>query len=550
MLDSSHDILGLTESLVNIESIVNTEGEAVIAQKLYQYIASLPYFRENPHLVFKKKTIKDHMDRYNVFATVKGTKSGKNNKTVILLGHTDTVGIDDFEHLKEKACFPQKLMKALSVDELPDLVQQHLDSDEWYFGRGTLDMKSGLASNLYLLKYYSENPEKLSGNLMVLAECDEEDSSNGILSALTDLIEMKKTHQYDYVGLINADFVAPLYNGDENRYIYKGTIGKLLPSFYIKGAESHVGSPFSGLDPNFIAAELTRQISYNPELCDVYGDEMTAPPVSLKQVDLKPSYTVQTALAAFVYFNFFTYTSTPQEVLIKLKEQAEIAFANAIKSLNKRYHQYNRQNGELENHLSWEPNVVIYEDMHRKLIEEYGDEFVNHMENFKEQLLHDDTLDTRMYTMKVVEEESKWLKDKSPVIILFYSSLHSPHLKLTGKDEDELNLLNALEEAIAEVQPHYHYPIVQRDFFPYISDMSFVSMDNNTEGIKAVKQNSPAWGKKLYVNYDDILELDIPAINIGPYGYDAHSKFERMETDYSTKIVPNITNKIIQQLIG
>src|SRR5690625_5911908 len=97
MLDSSHDILNLTEDLVNIESIVNTEGESVIAKKLYQYIASLPYFQDNPHLVVKKKTIKDHTERYNVFATVKGTKSDS-NKTVILLGHTDTVGIDDFEH--------------------------------------------------------------------------------------------------------------------------------------------------------------------------------------------------------------------------------------------------------------------------------------------------------------------------------------------------------------------------------------------------------------------------------------------------------------------
>ena len=332
MLDCRDEVLFYTKQLVNIGSIVNTNGENEIAQALYTMISSFPYFIENPSHVIKPQTQNDVLERYNVMAFVKGTK-GNSNRTVILMGHLDTVGIDDFTQLADLAFNPDELLEELKKEKLPPLVKEHAESGDWMFGRGTLDMKSGVASNLYLLKYFSEHPEELDGNLVFLAECDEEDSSYGILSGVKDLNAWKEEHGFEYIGLINSDFVSPRFGGDKNRYIYKGTVGKLLPSFFITGAETHVGSAFEGLDPNLIAAELTRQIDYNPDLCNEAFGETTMPPVSLKQMDLKPNYTVQTALAAYVYYNFFIHSWTPKDVLEKLKEQADIAFEKSIKSV-------------------------------------------------------------------------------------------------------------------------------------------------------------------------------------------------------------------------
>lgn len=248
-------------------------------------------------------------------------------------------------------------------------------------------MKSGVASHLYLLNYYSEHPEELNGNLVFLAECDEEDSSHGILSALKTLKRWKKEHGFAYTAAINADFVAPRYEGDHNRYIYKGTVGKLLPSFYITGAETHVGSAFEGLDPNFIAAELTKQINYNPDLCNEAYGETTVPPVSLKQTDLKPSYTVQTALSAYVYYNFFIHSWSPKDVLEKLKEQAIVAFHNALTAFEDRYKRYCTLSGEPYVQPPWKPRVLTYEEMDQLLVKENGTKYVSHMKNFKEDLV-------------------------------------------------------------------------------------------------------------------------------------------------------------------
>ncbi len=548
MLPCREEVLAFTKQLVNIESIVNTDGEKVIANALYTLLSSFSYFSTNPTHLTMTQTTNDDRERYNVLGFVKGTK-GNSNRTVILMGHMDTVGIDDFNQLKDFACSPEELMEALKNEDLPASAREHLNSGSWMFGRGVLDMKSGLASHLYLLKYYSEHPEELEGNIVFLAECDEEDGSHGVLSALNIFNSWKEEHHFEYIAAINADFVSPRYEGDENRYIYKGTVGKLLPSFFITGAETHVGSAFEGLDPNFIAAELTKQINYNPELSNEAYGETTVPPVSLKQTDLKPSYTVQTALSAYVYYNFFIHSWSPKDVLEKLKEQAFIAFENALTTFEERYRTFTSMSGEPYVNLPYKPRVFTYEEMEQMLIHENGDTFVTHMNKFKETLLQDTELDTRMFAARVVEEAWKWMKDKNPAIILFYSSLYSPRIELTGKTANELALINSLEQAVETMQTKYNYPIVTRNFFPYISDMSFIALSDDEEGINAVSQNNPGWGSKHYVNYEDIRRLNVPVINIGPYGVDAHKKLERMEMTYSLEVVPNLTNHVIQNLL-
>ncbi|WP_106496571.1 M20/M25/M40 family metallo-hydrolase [Lentibacillus sp. Marseille-P4043] len=548
MLQCRDDVLAITKQLVSIESVVNTHGEKVIAHSLYTLITSFRYFTENPSNVTIEQTTNDYLERYNVMAFVKGTK-GTSNRTVILLGHMDTVGVDDFNQLKDYATSPEKWMEKAKDEDLPPSARDQLESGDWLFGRGVLDMKSGVASHLYLLKYYSEHPEELEGNIVFVSECDEEDGSHGILSALKTLKNWKHEHHFDYVACINADFVSPRYEGDVNRYVYKGTAGKLLPSFFITGAETHVGSCFEGFDPNYLAAELTKQINYNPDLCNEARGEITVPPVALKQMDLKPTYTVQTALSAYTYYNFFIHSWSPKEVLEKLREQAHIAFTNALRSFDKRHRQFSLQSNQPFHELPWQPRVFLYEEMEELLIETHGEKFVEHMNTFKQGLMEDETLDTRMFAARVVEEAWKWMEDKNPTIILFYSSLYSPRVELTGDTDNERVLIDALDEAVQRIQPYYAYPIVTKNFFPYISDMSFVALSDKPEEIEAVISNNPSWGTKHYVEYQDIRDLNVPVINIGPYGIDAHKKLERMEMTYSLEIVPNLIHTVIRGVL-
>ncbi|WP_342387461.1 M20/M25/M40 family metallo-hydrolase [Salinicoccus bachuensis] len=547
-LDCREELLTITKRLVGIRSEVNTDGERVVAASIHGMLAAHPYFEANPSQLVMEPTVNDERKRYNVMAHVKGTK-GESRRTVVLMGHMDTVGVEDFGAQQDLAFRPDDWMAHLKGEKLPEAVRAQLESDDWLFGRGVLDMKSGVASNLYLLTHYASHPELLDGNIVFIAECDEEDGSHGILSALKTLKRWQAEEGFDYVAAINSDFVAPGYEGDENRYIYKGTVGKLLPSFFITGEETHVGSAFDGLDPNFIAAELTRQISYNPELCDVALGEATLPPVSLKQTDLKPSYTVQTALSAYVYYNFFVHSWSPEKVLELLKAQAETAFKSAIETFRTRYRKYGEVSGRPGREITWEPRVYLYDEMDGLLREAHGDDYVQHMKVFKAELEQDESLDSRMLAARVVEEAWKFMPDKRPAIIVFYSSLYSPRVALTGERKSERRLLDALDDAIEAVQPEYGYPIVARNFFPHISDMSFVAMSDDMSEIDDMVANTPSWGRKLFVEYQDVADLNIPVINIGPYGEDGHKRLERMEMTYSLEVVPNLTNSVLRRVL-
>jgi arginine utilization protein RocB len=534
-------------NLVKQKSVVNTEGEKDLAIYIYDYLKSLPYFDERSNQLRLVKTDEANQERYSCVALLQGNQA--KNDTVILMGHIDTVGIDDFGKDQDLALDPENWMERMkSMDGIPPEVKKAVDTGEWFFGRGTVDMKSAVAINLYLIKYFSEHPEELNGNILLVAECDEEDGSHGILSSIYEINRMAEEFNLNYVAAINSDYTTARHDQDENRYIYLGTVGKLLPSFFVTGLETHVGEAFSGFDPNLVMSELTKEIDYNTDLCDEWEGEITVPPVSLKQQDMKPFYDVQTPLAAFSYFNFLVHSWSPKEVLKRLKAHGEKAFSRAISTYQERLESYNKKAGFAHNPLNLKPRVYFYDEYYDLIASNYGEAFKKSMNEFMEEIKKED-LDIRFYCCRVVEELCRWDDEKQPTMIIFYSSLYSPRILLDEKKAEDRRLIEAVNLAVQKIQPVYKKPIKVRKFYPYISDMSFVSLSDQDEEIESYKRNMPAWGRGLYVPFEEIRKLDVPIINIGPYGFDAHKKWERLEINYSLNIVPKLIVETVQNLL-
>src|SRR5690625_8037381 len=100
--------------------------------------------------------------------------------------------------------------------------------------------------------------------------------------------------------------------------------------------------------------------------------------------------------------------------------------------------------------LIWKPRVITYKEMKAQLVKEHGDTFTNYMDKFKKSLLENKELDTRLFSIKVVEEAWGWMKDKSQPIILFYSSLYSPSVIMDNEISKVKSLITALDEARSE----------------------------------------------------------------------------------------------------
>ncbi len=545
MLDCREEVLQLTKQLVGVASVVGTPGEPVLAHWIYGYLAQLPYFQRNPGHLRLQRTEDDDRERYNVVALVKGEKK-PSAKTVLMLGHLDTVGTDDYGVLQTYAHSHDELMQHLDEWDLTPDELSDLRSGRWLLGRGALDMKGGLASELYVLQTMAGQTEDLEGNLVLLAECDEEDMSHGVLSALPLLASIAEDHGLEYQAAINADYTSPRFPGDDVRYLYLGTVGKLLPAFYVTGKETHVGQPFEGLDPNLIVAELTRRLSYNPQLCDLAYGETTLPPVSLKQADFKDVYTVQTPMAAHVYFNFAIHSWSPAKVLDLMKEQADQAFADALQLLSQRHRAYCELSNIPYQTLPWQPRVIGYNDLYQELVAQYGDELTDALHEKAREIVFNE-VDLRDFCTAMVEELWRWSTNREPAIIVYFGSVYYPRIEITGENEAEQRLLAAVDRALSEVETAH--PIRLRKFYPYISDMSFLAVSDDPTAIHAYTDNFPAWGLKHYLDFDLISQLNLPVVNIGPYGLDAHKRLERMEINYSCQTVPNLILSTIKQLL-
>ena len=544
------DVKRLTVELVKIPSMVKTSGEAECARRIHEFYQSLPYFQKHPEHLVLQRTEDDEIERYNVLAMVKGT-GGDAKRTVILMGHIDTVGVDDFGSLKEYAFDPERLPEVLRQMDLGEDVRRDLDSGEYMFGRGALDMKAGVAGQMWLIRYFSQHPEELNGNLIAIAECDEEDNSHGIISALKVLKQWKAEHGLEYVAAINADYSTPYHELDENRYVYFGTIGKLLPTFYVVGKETHVGQAFGGLNPNLLVAELTRLIELNPELCDEAQGEVTVPPTSLKQADCKDAYTVQTPLAAYAYYNVFTHSLSPREIMAKMKEKAREAFDNVITYLDEAYRTFCQRSGHTYTRLPWKTRVYTWEEFYSELVAQHGEGFVQHLREFARELQQrDPALDLRDFNVRLVAEAWQWARDKSPAIIVFNSSTYFARIEMTGRTEAERRLLESVKAAVSEVQPHSDRPIVTKMFYPYISDSSFMALGDEREELDALEKNTPAWGVKYTHPIEDIAAVNVPVVNIGTFGKDGHKLTERVHMRHTFELIPNITIRTIKKLLG
>lgn len=550
-LNSFEEVKRLTQEMVAIPSInKEPKGETAVAKYIYDYYMGLDYFKEYPERVKMFQTKNDFVERHSTYAYVKGTK-GDSGRTVILIGHLDTVGVDDFGTIREYAfkCeeLPEKLKETF---KLSDEVLEDIESGEYMFGRGALDMKSGVAGHMYLIKYFSEHPEELDGNIIAIAECDEEDNSKGIITALDELVELKKKEGFKYIACINADYSTNYSPGDENRYIYYGSIGKLLPCFVAFGKEAHVGQAFSALDPNLLIAEITKKMSLNTDLCDIAQGEVAIPPVSLKQMDTKGPYTVQTALTAFSYYNFFTHGWDPAQVLAKSREVAVEAFDEVVDYLQGQYEKFCRLSNVPYVPLPWKTRVYTWKEFYDYLAGIHGQQFEKAIKEFTEKLHQDDPeLDLRLFGLRVAEEAWKWCEDKSPAVILFFGSVFSARIEMTGKTDKEAALLNCVEAAVDKIRPEAQRQIKTRMFYPYISDSSFMAVCDDTLAVQALKDNMPQYGVKYTHDIDKIMEINVPVVNIGTFGRGGHMLTERVDMRQTFQNVPNITYETIKGLL-
>jgi arginine utilization protein RocB len=538
-----------TTQLVQIRSVSPGEGEIRVAHEVHRLLCEGGC--DTCYTTYGLDPLREDIyGRQNVYAFLRG----QSVRTLVLLGHFDTVSTGDYGVLEPWALDPEELAARLvTLVELTPEVQADITASphDWMFGRGVADMKSGVAVNIALMRRLAEKAciGSLPLSLVFLAVCDEENESSGILQAVHLLLRLREQYGLQYVGAINTDYTTSLYPGDRHRYVYTGTIGKLLPSFLVVGRESHVGDPFNGADANLLAAELIRTLSMNEALCDAVRRQITAPPVTLKATDLKTHYDVQLPFTAYFYLNVLTFTTTPAQLLQRLCSLCTDALAAVLASIDSAEQRWIHASGERKRLEQLQPRsgiVLTYADLYTETVQRLGEERV-------QQALADEwerwpaNLDKRERSLHLVYRLWTLNGRQGPAVIVYYSPPYYPHVAAT---------LSALQDAIATViTAHPELNLIQQEYFPLLSDLSYLRLDPDID-CSALSANMPVWRESGATSRPGsyslplaaIQELALPVADFGVYGRGAHQRGERVLMSYSFGVLPELIYEVIEHL--
>ena len=539
----------LTIALVRHLSVTNTPGETSFAAYLHTLLREQPYFQAHPAQVWTAPIAGDPWGRSNVYALARG----RGRATVLLTGHYDVVSAASYGPLADWAADPDdllpRLIAELTESEGGDAEAQalaDLRSGDWLPGRGALDMKSGLAAGLSVLYHFIASGG--DGNLLFIATPDEEETSRGIRGAMAELPGVTRMWGLDVVGAINLDATTDRGDGRDGQVVFLGSVGKLLPSVFVVGRETHAGAPFDGVNATRLAAEVTRRVECNPALADWAEGEAAPPPVCLQQTDTKEHYDVTTPAGAWLCFNVLNHQRTPSETLGKMMAIVGEALDAALRELSEHARSYAALAGHAPPPRFAAAPVLTFADLKGRALAHGGAAAAQALDTLTRRLVDKAEIDTPRFCYEITRLLWSYGGLSGPAAVVGLASLAYPTVYVSGTDERQARLRQAVEREAPRLAEELGVAIRPRPFLPGISDMSFIGPQDDPVEQACVAENTPAWGSRIQAD-ETADRLDIPVVNIGPWGRDYHHRLERVYMPYAFGVAPELIWRVVNAVL-
>lgn len=538
--NTKEGILELLYRLVKVPSVTGTRGELRMEEEIAAILMEMPYFQKYPDQVYRKKIPGDGLNRKAIAGFYKGNKKSK--KTIILLSHYDVVGVEDYGRLAPLAFSPLECTSAMSEEKLSNDAEEDLKSGEWIFGRGIMDMKAGLAIQMALLSEAAEK-NNLEHNLLFLATPDEERYSAGMFAGVELVKEIRNHYHLDLDVAICSEPSFGAYPGDRSKYFYTGSVGKLLPLIFCVGRETHVGEPLEGMNAAWMAGVIAERLELSLAFLEHEREERNPLPTILKLMDLKEAYNVQTPTAAYVLANILTLKQSPEEVLNKLKGIGEESSQYIAERLSTIYDKLGYDKHNLRKPII-KPKVYSYQELFQKGCIKYGDVFAKEIKAKIALLEQDAGMNMAKLTAEIADVVAAYFKSEAPFYMIMLAPPYYPHVYLE-EDERDRKAQEIVEECVRLAEDKFNEKIKIMSYFPGLSDVSYCRLRDRDLVMSVLENEMPLYGKGYNLPLSVIGELDIPAINIGPYGKDAHKRTERLNIPFSTDVVPKLLKHVV-----
>lgn len=545
-------ILTYLYDFIEKPSVSDSDAEHLGADWLQETLKNQPYFQIHPEDCGSYEIPGDYRKRHIVYGLVKGGT----DRTVILTGHYDVVGIEEYGALKPLAFQVEKLTEAIKTAPLDEESRKDLESGEWLFGRGTADMKGGLCAGLAVLGQIGE--EVLAGtfqgkvNVLFMAVPDEESYSAGMRGAAGLLQELQKSRGLTYECLLCLEPNTRDIAG-EKQSVYIGSVGKCMPVALVQGLKAHVGTCFQGINAVSVLSRFLLKTEVSPQFADVYKGEMCVPPTWLYLKDQKELYDVSLPYRACGYINMLQFDTTPEQVMTQLKALAQEAFVDVIGTMQASCREIAKKAGQQPD-LSQIPSVnrckvLEFSQLQALCREKDAAGFAAYYEKQYEEIcrkIQGGEWNYPQATVEMMKRVLDFADMTEPVMVLgfappFYPAFHSDRLPgKTGAGSAYFAKLQSVAMQVGTRLQRYHY-------FTGISDLSYCGSCTEYDHTKYY-DNTPLWGDLYQVDFAGINELNIPSILFGPWGKNLHQRTERVHIKSLTEETPAILLAFINTL--
>lgn len=545
--DLSQRIKETLYEYVKIQSFTNTPNERKVEDFFKDHFNQVTYFRDHHEFWGTYPLENDSLKRNVCWAMVKG----KGKKTVTLVHHYDIVDIEDFKTLKSFAFSPDQLRIELlkHKDMLPDDARKDLEDDTFLFCRGGCDMKAGGAIQYALLESYSELAD-FDGNVIVIGVPDEENLSAGMRAAAKLLAELKEKYELEYLMMINSE---PHQRKDFTKGVFsEGTVGKMMPFVYVRGFLSHAGKVFEGLNPASVLAEIVMRTEINMDFADAVNGEAAPPPTWLYLKDSKDRYDVSMPLTAQGCFSVLTLKQTPSELMAKVKKVCQESFDAVIDRMNVNYAAFCEKTGQPQGSLPWETKVVNFKELFDEAKANGGDRFVHDYEDAMQEILEDMKQGKRNMiegNFCLIEKIYDYIEDISPRVVYGLLPPYYPNVSNVYFDGIAPSAKGMSEKLSAYTQDMYGQEYTKEYFYTGICDLSYINIDDPQKQRASVADSMPLLGQYYDIPFEEIKEISMAGINIGPWGKDFHKLTERVYKEDLYERTPHILDAAIKMLL-
>lgn len=451
---------------------------------------------------------------------------GRIRRTTVLLGHTDTVGADEFAALGAARGVPSAFDPAglrahflapgflarAPAAVLTDLQEERIAPGTWMFGRGALDMKGGLAAAVAALARLASPEAPPAGDVLFVACPDEEHESRGMLAAVEALAGLREREGLEFSGAINLDYT-------EAPEAFAGVTGKVLLGVYALGVPAHAAAPFAGVDAAQMIAALVSRLSAAEALVDAGDGRSGVPPVALRMRDLKSGYNLQTPVEAVAELNVVSLARPVEETLARAHAEAEAALGDLLGAMR-----------TLARHGGWTPAVPVSSP---DAVMTYG-ELVDRARaaaGGSLELPPADGDDLRAASLERVRRLARIAGLRGPAVVLY---LMPPFYPAAAPGD------GPLVRAARRVLDRAGVPL--RAYYPFVSDSAYLAW--RSDASRTLAAQVPVWGVEYRLPIAAMRALDLDVVNLGPWGRDAHGLFERAHGPWTFGRLPALLAEV------